>query len=55
LGIDNLGALAYQDTVTGSFVPMGTISAPTVTINYTTESVVKDITAGELPSLAVNN
>lgn len=55
LGIDNLGALAYKDTVTGSFVPMGTVSAPTVTVNYTTESVIKDITAGELPSLSVNN
>lgn len=55
LGIDNLGKLAYQDSVSGTLVPMGEVSAPTVTINYTTTPVIKEVTAGDLPTTDVEN
>lgn len=34
---------------------MGTVTAPTVTVNYTTESVVKEVTIGSPPSANVVN
>lgn len=51
---DSLGELAYKDTVSGKYTPVGTISAPVVTISYNSEDVVKEVTPGDLPSMEVS-
>lgn len=50
---DSLGDLAYKDSASGSYTPVGTVSTPTVTVNYDTESVVKSVTPGDLPTYEV--
>lgn len=51
---DSLGSLAYKNSAQGTFTPVGTISTPTITINYSNESVVKSVTSGELPEYTVS-
>lgn len=47
---NNLGGLAYKSTATGSFTPQGTVSAPTISVNPTSENVSVFSNAGTLPS-----
>lgn len=52
--IDSLGTLAYKSSATGIYTPVGTVSAPTVTVNTQKVSVVKEVTPGALPTLETN-
>lgn len=49
-----LGALAYKDSASGQYTPVGSVSTPTVTVNYDSESVIGSITAGDLPKYEVS-
>ena len=45
-----LGDLAYKDSATGSYTPAGSVSAPTITVTPTTDSVTPIDSVGTLPS-----
>lgn len=48
--IGSLGGLAYKDTASGSYTPSGSVSAPTVTTELTTENINVVNNVGELPT-----
>ena len=45
-----MGDLAYKDSATGSYTPAGSVSAPTITVTPTTDSVTPIDSVGTLPS-----
>lgn len=45
----SLKALAFKDSASGSYTPAGSVSAPTITISPTTDSIRNLATTGELP------
>lgn len=49
-----LGTLAYKDNASGEYIPMGTVSAPTITVTPTTSTVTPIATVGTLPELIYN-
>lgn len=55
IGKNNFGDLAFEDTATGTFTPVGTVSQPTATVTPTTESVEGIDSVGTLPSMTVDN
>lgn len=52
---ESLGALAYKDSASGEYTPVGVVSTPQVTVNYATISVVESILPGDLPSYTVTD
>ena len=52
---DDLGALAWVDTASGSYTPAGTVSKPSVTVTPTTASVPNVTSVGATPTYTVSN
>lgn len=53
--LDDLGALAWEDTASGSYTPAGTVSKPGVTVTPTTASVPNVTSVGAMPTYTVSN
>lgn len=51
--LEDLGALAYEDTATGSFTPAGSVSAPTITITPATTGIQPVSNVGSMPTYTV--
>lgn len=49
-----LGNLAYKDSASGKYTPVGIVSTPTVTIHYGTDRVVSSIIAGDISKYEVD-
>lgn len=49
------GALAYEDTASGTFTPHGEVSKPSITVTPTKASVPNVTARGTLPSFSVEN
>lgn len=49
------GALAYEDTATGTFTPHGEVSKPNITVTVGTSEVPNVTNVGSLPSFSVEN
>lgn len=52
---DEAGALAYEDTATGTFTPHGEVSKPNITVTVGTSTVPNVTNVGSLPSFSVEN
>lgn len=52
---EEAGALAYENTATGSFTPHGEVSKPSITVTPTKASVPNVTARGTLPSFSVEN
>lgn len=52
---DEAGALAYEDTATGTFTPHGEVSKPNITVTVGTSEVPNVTNVGSLPSFSVEN
>lgn len=48
------GKLAFKERAEGRFTPEGTVSAPTITVNPTTETVYSITNVGTLPALSAS-
>lgn len=47
--LSQLGSLAFKDSADGEFIPLGEVSAPTVTITTDPVEVVDEVIPGDLP------
>ena len=49
------GALAYEDTASGSFTPEGTVSKPSITVTETKSNIPNVESVGTVPAFSVEN
>lgn len=52
--LSDLGALAYKDSASGNFTPVGTVSKPNVSVTPSTTSVPNVTDAGSMPTYTVS-